>query len=384
MNCSNQEEALHPALHKEVHPQSSLPGKGWLLAITVVGIGAFCAGFWSDKPVTRLTVHVVKQILPQNDDTIQPDSIQDVQQGEAPQVEGIEASAVPQQPQPAFAEAHLVIQSDKESYLVLDNNTKPDWGQGKAQTTNNDGFMFTTTRAVPMPPKEFAQYTGRDFVLYDGRGYVCTARVESFHLIRQVAADGIEYAFGEEDPFAYGGASLVAQLKTLRGTCTKALWARDAQLASPSVARVVKAGKKLHRRAFKAFLASDAYKEIQAQLAEDFPDDERWQPTHESFYTTFVKSPEEQLVIITSYSGGCGMLGANIGLVFRRNADGSLVQIDTDESLILDVKAAADIDGDGDLDLITGGEGFDTALLRQNEEFNVETYNAVPIHYCQC
>ncbi|MCP4448341.1 MAG: hypothetical protein GY811_23825, partial [Myxococcales bacterium] len=98
-----------------------------------------------------------------------------------------------------------------------------------------------------------------------------------------------------------------------------------------------------------------------------------------------VSSPEQELVFVQAQVGGCGDFDVQLGTVFERVADGTLQVLQSENTFMAAIEAAADVDGDGDLDLITHGDGYDRTLMLHSEKgLSTGSHSDVGIYYCRC
>jgi hypothetical protein len=285
---------------------------------------------------------------------------------------------------PAGAESRLVMQGKNRSYLVLDSSPKVHWGAGAKRVRGAD-FEFTLTQALDpdFVTPEIALWRDREVTLFSATGYSCTAKVSDFQLLQKSFedGDGRESVFREFEPGLF---QLVARVEPLRGNCAPAVWARDASLAPPAIARVGRAKKALRRLAESKFRASPDWKALQKRFAKEGGKgkwDSLWDtaPTIQS-----MRGASEELVMISATGGNCGEFEGALSIFYRVEQDGSLSQIASGKLNLEDVAAAADIDADGDLDFIGSRYRSETLLVRQNAQLEKESSSQVLINVCGC
>lgn len=383
---------IRMTLSQHVQPHRPPAPMGIILSLIIVGLGGFVGGLLIEHGPTYFNLHVTQPVL--GFET----GISDFASGPTSELVSAPVSElIPDPPtEPALqtvpkvaptavgAEARIVIHAGKRTYLVLQDGASKDWGTGPIKTTIDD-YLTTlrqSTKATALDPGQRAWH-GAKVTLYDAKGHVCNGIVESIDLLEQFAGDSMTE--GGWDEHRKDGPALVARITSTQANCKGATWARHADLPAPSLGRIRKGTRSTRKEARKAFRSSIAYRKIQEQH-EDAGLAGKWDAFWKQPLTIrVVQSAGQELVFVQAQVGGCGDFRAQLGTLFVRQTDGTLKAMPSDNNLLADIEAAADIDGDGDLDLITLGDGYDRSLMLQNDsEFSQMVHVHVGLYYCRC
>lgn len=356
-----------------------------LFAITVAGIGGFVGGYLMSYGPQYINLHLT-----------QANYESEPSQGGAgpvpmPMPVAIHVapatgaqSVVPDEPLPEGAEARLVMQGRKRSYVVLDSSPDPTWGKGKKRVRGDD-FEFTLTQplAEEHTSAELEEWRGRELDLYSAKGYACSAKVVGFELLQKSFEEGSdgESVYRQFEPGLF---QLVARVEPTRGLCGSALWARDASLPAPAVGRLVRTKKALRRLAKTSFRESAQWQAIQKDFLKQGGKG-KWDSVWDSTPSIqSLRSSVEELILVSSDTADCGDFGGTLSLLYRVEADSSLTHIPSPELYLRELQASADVDGDGDLDLIGTSHGSDTLLVGQGAKLQEQQRSHVLINYCGC
>lgn len=379
------DEQPHPHLQQQTAVQPKQRSNRIAIALLLTGLGGFMGGMLTSYGPTYLNIHLAEPVLaPHRAATTSP--VAPMQQVALPSIH--EPAPVVEASVPAAAEGRLVIHSHDRAYLVLQTSAPKAWGKSTIRKrVDKDGFLSTLSQDVRVSsvPAELLAYRDREFVLHDAGGYVCTATAGPLKLLQQRASDYEPDATGPQEWDEYANEPLlVSELAATSGRCKDALWARDASLVPAAIGRVSAATGAGKREARAAFRATAEYKTLQAGFVAEGGTG-RWDASDRGTSTiTSINSAREELVFIGTQAGGCGDFEAQVGMVFRRDARGELERVPSEQGLMLAVDAAADLDGDGDLELITTGDGLDRSLMHQSEGFVEDTRSAISIYFCRC
>ncbi len=364
------------SLSQQVQPFQKPAPFGLIASLIVAAMGGFAGGMLMEHGPTYLNVHVTQPILGQQ--IVDSEVI-------APVAEPVLA------PTARGAEARVVVHAGDRSFVVLQDKADPAWGHGSIEVGTVD-FMTTRHQTVSDEAlsSDLRSWQSAPVILRDDQGYVCSGTIVEFLLLEQLAADGLDV---EKHWDEYGtGPLLVGRIDVTQGNCEAATWARHGNLSAPSIGRIDRGTKKLRREARRAFRQADAYRAIQKEYESDEYADEHdehkgtWDRFLDGKLTMqFVRSAEQELVFVQAQVGECGTFNAQLGIIFARQDDGSLVALKSDNAFLSSIVAAADVDGDGDLDLLTQGDAYDRSLMLQEKTgLAHETHSEVAIHYCRC
>jgi hypothetical protein len=328
---------------------------------------------------TYLSVHLVAPALHQA-----PSSAAVSVATTAEPVEPDEAPA-PASPDLIGAQGRLVAFSGDRPYLILSNELSRSWAVGKRHADQED-MLITATQALDEEelPARLAGWHGETVVLYDVDGERCTATVGAPLFFSQDASDNMPI----DDPYAldYAELSVAAPLAAVRGDCGGSLWARHQALPAVSPARVAPLEGSARREAVRAFRHHPSYLALQKRYRADGHVgkwDRMWDGTPT---VQRIESDSQRLIFVGAQVGGCGEFEGNLGLLFERQEDGSLDALHNgDFGAYFEISGAADMDGDGDLELIADQDGFDRTLLRQDDALlHLDSQHLIPIHFCRC
>lgn len=378
-----------PSLRPEVQWNLRKRLPSLLFAIAIAGIGGFVGGYLTSVGPHYLNIHVTEAFTSGEPDrgsaelTVArvPSAVQVEPAIEAPAEEVALPAA---QVAPEGAEARLVMQGKNRSYVVLNPAPDATWGTGAKQVRSDD-FEFTVTQglASEFTTPELERWRGRELVLYSAAGYACSARVTDFELLQKSFEDGSEGS-SLTRTFLAGSFQLVARVKPIRGSCKSAIWARDASLPAPALGNLGTARRSLRRLVRKEFRQSPAWQAIQKRFLNE-GNRGNWDSLFDSPPTIrSMRAAAEELVLISANTASCGEFDGTLSMLYRVEPDGGLTQLESNELYIEDLKASADIDGDGDLDFIASPQQYQTILVKQDPDLKIETTSSVLINYCGC
>lgn len=379
MSHSESEEIV--GLRPEVRWNLKRRLPGFVFAVSVAGLGGFLGGLMMSWGPQYLSIHVTEAVqeIPMQAASASVRTPPPVEVVFTPEsTEEVESL-------PEGAEARLVVQSKKHSYVLLAQGADPaTMGTGKKRVSGKD-FRFTLTQKVKedsLTP-ETGLWRERELTLFSKRGYVCSARVAEFVLLQQSDEEGDDprSVLRDWDPM---GVSLAARLEPIRGNCKAAAWARDASLPAPALGYVGKASKETRRLARTTFRQDKAWRELQSEFRAGGGQG-KWDEQFDSKPTVrSLRGPSEELIFVAVNTEGCGEFGAALSALYRVGAEGELEEL-ANLGFMTDVALTADIDLDGDLDLIGYGDRSDVALVEQQEGTLHELFRSSALmNYCGC
>jgi len=375
------------SIRQHVQPHRHPAPLSLVASIIVAALGGFVGGALLENGPTYLNVHVTQPWLAETTYEAEPQALaskaEPIPTESAEEAVPVERVAnVPEML--SGADARIVVHAGQTPYLILRAKADSTWGRGVITSKTGDGVLTTLRQPAntEVLPSELQAWIGSPVTLYNAKGYTCQGEIERIELLEQFAGDGVE----PEGWDSYSsGPQLAARVRPVKGQCSSATWARDSRLPSPGLARVQRGTKKERRMAREAFRKTDKYQELQERyLAEgnSGPWDKFWD---NELQIQVLRSARQDLIFVQAQVGGCGDFDGQLGSVFVQSETRELTLLPTGESFLSDVLAAADIDNDGDLDLITQGDGFDRSLVVQDDAAMVETsHSEVPIYFCRC
>ncbi len=375
------------SLSQQVTPHRNPAPLGLLTSIVIAALGGFVGGVLIEHGPPYFNIHVTQPVL--GDSGTDSEFVSVVPGPYAYQSEPKIPTSEPEPaPEPellaASAEARIAIQDGKNAYLVLQAKAPTTWGTGRIMASTEDE-MLTTLRqatldsAVPVDQKA---WLGATVTLYDVQGFACSGMVTSLELVEQFAGDGLTNEGWDE--YA-DGPLLAARITPEKGSCSGATWGRHSELEAPSIGRLSRGTKAERREARRAFRSTKAYRKFQKEFLADGQKG-KWDTYWDGDLTIrVIRSPEQELVFVEAQVGGCGEFEAQLGTLFERQADGTLKALSSDNPFLGDIESCADIDGDGDLDFITHGDGFNRSLMRRDDNgLTTQSSSEVGIYYCRC
>ncbi len=350
-----------------------------LFGISLAVLGGFLGGVITSYGPTYLNVHVTQPVLQRG--------TKNVAKRDSPQAKAVVTPApVDVAPLGKDANARLVVYDGPQAFVVLQNQASQEWaakGSAIVQRPVKEEFSVHTytqrvsTSALPQP---LAQWQGQSLQLFDSKGFKCSARVDSFYLLEQIL-DPFDKGEDWNNP---GELMLVAALTPSSGRCGDALWARDARLPFPSLARHTKATRSLRKAARNAFRSSSAHKALQAQYRKEGHRGHWDQMDFDSISIQLFSGPSEQILSISASVGGCGDFAGSLQQLYRVQPDQSLTAIPLPEHLEMGtIEAAVDVDGDGDLDFIAQSV-WDRSIVEQSSKTRKTLTSSVQSDMCPC
>lgn len=229
------------------------------------------------------------------------------------------------------------------------------------------------------------RWVGREVVLHSEHGAVCKGIVEGvevvgrFHMSEDIQAEWFDeeghLTVGQDEALSrawemapkLGSLDLTGQIRVLSGDCDGAIWAQLSDDVSPPVVAAEPASPELERLALDAVQATERYREMQQSYEEfrkEAPEDwntagfpEKWENYNGAVSVTLVAHPSGETLIATSLRAGEGC-GDFLGATFHLwRLDGDRLEEIPAEGLDADstITGAADVDGDGQIDLLTPG-----------------------------
>jgi ketosteroid isomerase-like protein len=288
--------------------------------------------------------------------------------------------------------------------VILSDDVMPGWARGALRSP-----------AVPRPdvaevlrdadegrlPPALAALAGRSLRVLDARGQACDTRVAALAVrgaviphfsMGRASEDGSEpsaerwneevWALSEQ-----GGRQLVGLLQP---ACDGS-FALDASDVTPPVYPAEPAAADVQRAAVGAFRALPDYARIQRRYAEETGSKTPWHEDashHTLDVWSFTPRAGRRLLVVSAEAGEyCGGFGAGLNAVFAFDAGAKLSLLGAFEGEPFAPASAFDLDADGQLEILSGPEGFtrERALLRrQGSRLVRDVLFAVPFLDCPC
>jgi hypothetical protein len=264
--------------------------------------------------------------------------------------------------------------------VVLRTDVEPQWLEDDATVTDHDGVRVVVRSLSRDGHRQLAGAVDEKLRLHAPGGGSCLAQVTSLVGVGRFVPDGFDDEPREpvDATAAWGaaqGSHLIAgELMILDGDCTAALWAQPGADPNPVHAAVADADAVERARAIEALQASEEH----AAFTADGGDIEI------QYAVRRISAASETLLVASGLSEGCTDLEPIMTAVYALQKDGSLYQVSAGTT-ITDLLAAADVDGDGRLEIFFRDDMLDLSILRRRAAgFQLEARAAVPIYGCRC
>ncbi len=269
----------------------------------------------------------------------------------------------------------IVTNGPGGQFLVLAPLAPSEWAAAGGEFTHLDTFTSVARPAASSLQLMQASVAGRELELFDREKIVCRAITGDLLLLGGAYIDGAP-ADLEEAQGQVGQLGLVTRLIPVRGDCSGAVWGREALLAEVEISKAHEVQAALRTRARAAFAKLPAYRDIQKQFRKEVSAGE-WIGTAGTTMSLFLGA-QETLLVVQAAVGGCGEFEASLRAVYRVGENSlELVQVANDPNRVM---AAADIDGDGHLDLFTNEQ----AILRSTDKYEPSLIFSFPSRICPC
>lgn len=322
----------------------------------------------------------------------------------------------------ATSAAPLVIH-DGGVRIVLSRTPEDAWTTGAPTLLALDGVTLVEKDIEPATvPAEHLAWLGERVRLVGKDGAVCEGTVETLSVLGRVMPHfAMLSGWKGEDPYADDGEDgprtrteapapevvadeawneaadgrLLTGILRTSGDCAGALWAQPVTAPPPAVSAATDAGDQVRARIVAAMRALPTYQAHQARYEEDavaqtnddgevIPHAARWDETDgASTEVRVVRHGESTFVWAhIAANGGCGTFDAELGVVFAMDARGDGLRLVSDPEIALSSAplAAADVDGDGRVELL-----FREGVVRSDGGFFLEEDKLdVPSHDCGC
>ena len=273
---------------------------------------------------------------------------------------------------------NLIVHTGEHSYAVLASGVDAEIGSGEFLVERD---FQVQSFLQPIATQNSDVPTSID--VYGKSSFVCRAEAGEQYLLQQIASeDGPEMLDGwvESDE----GLLLAVRLLPTRGDCQKGVWARDAKLSAPSLARRVKIDSTLRKMVVRKVRDSPEYRAIQADFESDGHSGAWHRFDSGRFTVSHWRSAGEDILAVSAQVGGCGYFSAQLSQMYKIGSDGTVERMPAINADFSQISAAADVDADGELEFVADGEFYDTMVLRSGPALVRTIKNEVPIFYCTC
>jgi len=261
--------------------------------------------------------------------------------------------------------------------VVVAADVEPQWVGADIQVRDHEGIRVVTRPLSKIGSERFDRFVGARLRLLAADEAACTAEITGLTVVGRFAPDD----FGEADHpvsavAAWDAADrsyLVAgDLRVIDGDCSGALWAEPASRPEPVAADIDQASPELASRAIALVRGEDGFLDATAG-------------TEPTFHVDAVSLDGGETVLVASVLvEGCVEPEPVLTALYALQADGTLHPLGAPARVVA-IDAAADIDGDGHIELLVHGDSLDISILRRRTGAYVqEAHTLVPIYGCRC
>lgn len=261
--------------------------------------------------------------------------------------------------------------------VVLETDVEPQWIGDAIEVSDQDGIRVVTRPLSARGSQRFARFVGAELRLFSKEAPACTAEVTGLTVVGRFAPDD----FGEADhpvsaaaawSAAQGSYLLAGDLRVVDGDCAGALFARPISLAPPALATVEDTSPELARSAARMLRGEDGFTDATGGADATFDVKEvslAW---------------GEKLLVASALVEGCVEREPVLTALYAVQPDGTLHPLGA-PARVASIEAAADVDGDGHVELLIRGDTLDVSILRRRAGTYVqEAHTVVPIYGCRC
>jgi hypothetical protein len=279
---------------------------------------------------------------------------------------------------PAVDRAHEAIRMapvirEGRARVLLRDEVDDSWLGGPGTLTEHDGLLVVTRPLGHAGRAEVARAIGAQVRLQRAGGGSCAAVVTGAVALARVDGGGeVDRDAGAEGVWQAADASrVIAGDLAIEGGCADALWASSASLPAPAAATIAAAPADLRGEAIAALRARQEYKDLTDGSGS------------ETFEVSTLTTGGEKLVVAVFLAETCtGQQPVLTG--FWRAEAGGLRFLATEERAT-GIPAAADVDGDGRMEVLIEDDLLGAAVLRgEGDRYRVEQRAPVDIRGCRC
>jgi len=289
-------------------------------------------------------------------------------------------------------------------FVLLSTEVQADWSRGplRSVTRASEGVMQVVRDADESRlPSALVQRKGQALRVFDAGGHACESRVAALAVrggivphfaMGQAAEDGTAPSpeHLNEEVWALSEQKGRQLVGVLEPACD-GLFALDANDVSPEVYPRAAVDGELKRSVVAAFRALPEYAAIQRRYVEETRTTTPWHEDpsrHLLDVWSFTPRTGQRLLVLTAEAGQyCGGFGGGANAVFAVDPSGKLSVLGVFEGEQFAPQSAFDLDGDGQLEILSGPEGLERerALLRRRGAKVVrDLLFSVPFLDCPC
>jgi hypothetical protein len=288
--------------------------------------------------------------------------------------------------------------------VILANDVRPDWSHGPLRSLARNhppvvGVLRDADEAQ-LPPA-LAQRKNQPLRVFDAQGRTCDSQISALAVrgaviphfsMGQATDDGARPSPDQlnEEVWALSEQKGRQLVGVLEPTC-EGLFALDASDVTPEVYAATPVDGELKQAAVTAFRALPEYATIQRRYVEETGTTTPWHEhpaQHSLDVWSFTPRAGQRLLVLAAEAGEyCGGFGASASAIFGVEPSGKLSVLGVFMAEPLAPTSAFDLDGDGQLEILSGPEGLnrERALLRQRGSKVVrELLLSVPFLDCPC
>lgn len=288
-----------------------------------------------------------------------------------------------------------------EQALALHASPTEAWTRGAPKMSSMAGVV-TTKKDVDEGklPAEMLAWKGKKVEMFSPSGVVCEGTIRDFAMLSRVTPHfgtvarwtGTGDFQGEPKPpaaevakeaWGMGALVLIGQVKQETGDCAKAIWGRGAATEKMLAAAATKTDPTTKNAMLAEMRRSKPYQDLQSTyLREKEPKDPpRWEDFQSTVTALEMDHPSGTKIVTLSITAGpgCGAFGGTLSQAWTMQKDGRLSSIQDPSGDELSPSSAADVDGDGQLDLL-----FQEAIMHAKPSGKLESRQKLEVPFLDC
>ena len=286
-------------------------------------------------------------------------------------------AVVATEPRPASDVSHETIRmapvlTEGRVRVLLRSEVEDRWLGGAGTLTDHDGLLVVTRPLAEAGRAEVARAIGAQVRLQRADGGSCDAVVTGAVALARVDGGGeVDRSAGAAGVWESADASrVIAGDLAVEGSCPGALWVSSASLQRPAMATIGDAGGEVRRDAIAALKARPEYRELTDGSGS------------EQFEVSALTTGGETVVVARFLATTC--TGQQPVLTGFWRAEGGALRFLAAEERVAGIPAAADVDGDGRMEILVQDDVLGAAVLRGPGRYRIEQRAQVDVRGCRC
>jgi hypothetical protein len=285
--------------------------------------------------------------------------------------------------------------------LALHTSPSDSWTRGAPKMLSMSGVVATKKDVDEKKlPADMLAWKGKKVEMFGPAGVVCEGTIADFSIQSRVTPHFGTIAHwtstgdfqGEPKPPAAQVASeawgmgtlvLVGQVKQEKGDCAKAIWGRAASSEKMLVAEAKKTEPATKNAMLTEIRKSKQYQDLQSTYLKEkeAKDPPRWEDFTPTITALEFDHPSGTKIVTLSINAGtgCGSFGGTLAQAWTMQKDGKLTAILDPSGEDLSPMSAADVDGDGQLDLL-----FNEAIMHAKPSGKLDARQKLEVPFLDC